>query len=496
MAAGLPAASFKYDLMKRWLFALSMVGVFCNAQTEKQAGLQSASPAEPVIKDSVFFEIDETDQVSPASGFAVSMYYHDSLGYGHPVSVSREGATIFLTQPAFFLQSDEKQTPFLVYPGERISIRYRKNGAAEMYIKGDQQRSSELAFFPELVKQTDNLSYAFRQMPHLKSSSTKDSVSVAERKINEIAAKRMQLLFNKRDSLSADFLRIADNAIQSAAIYDSLVLYWNNRIVLGNSEVRKRIAGKVSDINRLEFLPYIFNTKLANAYPASLLNGNPNYVVSDSVSLAKMYRLTTDQLTGPREDFVLTRLLLDAYNKAITVTGKDLTNYYAACKNDLYKDIVRKRLTDAESISGNSRNTNNLRWSDGKTIEDIKEMLNRYKGKVLLLDFWASWCIPCRAEMPAAATLRKKYDDKPVAFLYVSIDGNAQDWMKAAGQEKLNSADSYLFLNSEDAPFIKQYGLNSIPRYMLIGKDGRIIMNDAPRPSDPDLARLIDRHLK
>jgi len=482
--------------MKKWLLIFSMACALCNAQSEKQVGVPGASPAYPLVKDSVFFAIDGADPLAAASGLAVGLYYHDSLGYGHPVSVSGDGAAVFLTHPAFFLQSDEKQTPFLVYPGERINIRYSKKAGVTMYVKGDQQRSDELAFFPELVEQTDNLSYAFRQMPHLKSSNRMDSVSFAERKIHEIATQRMQLLIEKKDKLSNGFLQIAANAIHSAAIFDSLILYWNNRLILGRDELQKRIAGKAGDINALEFLPYIFNTKLSNAYVASLLNGNPNYFVADSSGFAQLYQLTTDHLTGPRVDFVLTRLLLDAYTRAITVTAMELMNYYQACSNDGYKAIVRQRLTDAESISGDSRNVNNLRWSDGKTIEDLTQMLGRYRGKLLLLDFWASWCKPCRAEMPAAAALREKYDGKPVVFLYVSIDGNVQDWMKAAGQEKLNRDDSYLFLNSDDAPFVKQYGLHSIPRYMLIDKNGRIIMADAPRPSDPDLFNLIERYLR
>ncbi|MCG2612721.1 TlpA family protein disulfide reductase [Terrimonas sp. NA20] len=481
--------------MKRWLLLFSMAGMFCNAQTEKQAPATPTLSATPVIKDSVFFEIEEVDPLPASSGFAVSLYYHDSLGYGHPASVPRDGAAVFLTRPTFFLQSDEKQTPFLVYPGERINIRYSKNAGVSMSVKGDPQRTKELAFFPALVRQTDNLSYAFRQMPHLKGRSKKDSVFIAEQQIHAIALERMSLLSSKKDSLSEGFLRIAANAIQSAACYDSLVLYWNNRTVLGPTELRKKIAAKAKDINALEFSPYIFTTKLANAYAASLLNGNPNYVVSDSASLVRMYALTTDHVRGATANFVLTRLLLDAYNKAITVTPKDLADYYRVCGDEEYKDIVRKKLTAAESISSGSRNADNLRWSDGKTIEDLQQMLKRYKGKLLVLDFWASWCIPCRAEMPAASVLRSKYADKPVAFLYVSMDANAQDWKKAADQEKLHSEDSYLFLNSDDAPFVRQFGLHSIPRYMLIGKDGRIILKDAPRPSDPELVRLIDRYL-
>lgn len=448
------------------------------------------------VNDSVIFIIDDSSAVPADNSYNINLYYHDTLGYGHPFTIFSAQTTLFLNAPTFFLRADDRQTPFLVYPGERIHIRYAKNGEIRLYIKGNAGRSGELSFFQELIRQTDNLSYAFRAMPHLSARSTKDSIALSEKMIHTLLLQRMKMLQSQAGNFSSLFTAIAGNAIHSAAIYDSLVLYWNNRALLGNKELQKKITAQLNAVNGLGFQPFIFNTKLSGAYSSALLTGNPHYPVNDSISVVKMYRIITTHITGQRKDFLLTRLLLDAYNKAIPISPKTFQDYFSDCENEIYRTTVSARLTKADAVSASRKNGNNLRAGDGKTIEDLYDVISRHKGRLILINFWASWCIPCRAEMPFAATLKEKYKDRPVSFLYISIDEDTGNWLKAAAQEKLNKDNSYLLLHRDNAPFAKQYGISSIPRYMLFGKDGKVLLADAPRPSDAELINVVDRFLK
>lgn len=448
------------------------------------------------VKDSVVFIIDDSSAAPPNNSYDINLYYHDTLGYGHPFTIFSRQTGIFLNAPTFFIRADDWQTPFLVYPGEQIHIRYSKTGDIRMYVKGNAQRSTELNFFPKLIRETNNLSYAFKAMPYLLPVSTKDSLARAEKKISTLLMQRMSMLQQERDNLSHHFSQVASNTIRCAALYDSLILYWNNRSLFGKKELQQKITDQLNIINDLRFQPFIFNTKLLGAYSSALLTGSPHYLINDSSSVLKMYRAIQTHITGPGKDFLLTRLLLDAYNKAIPISAKTLQEYYADCGNEVYRNLVSARLTEADAISAGKKNGNNLRAGDGKTIEDLYDVMARHKGRLILIDFWASWCIPCRAEMPYAAALKEKYSEKSVSFLYISIDEDTENWLKAVAQEKLDKNNSYLLLHRDNAPFAKQYNISSIPRYMLFDKEGKVLMADAPRPSDTALINAIDRFLK
>lgn len=67
-----------------------------------------------------------------------------------------------------------------------------------------------------------------------------------------------------------------------------------------------------------------------------------------------------------------------------------------------------------------AKGSNKLLSLDGKTVQDLKEVIAKYKGKLVLFDFWASWCIPCREEMPHSSTLKKEYKDKYIVFVTIS----------------------------------------------------------------------------
>ncbi len=131
--------------------------------------------------------------------------------------------------------------------------------------------------------------------------------------------------------------------------------------------------------------------------------------------------------------------------------------------------------------------------ADGKTVQDLSAVISTYKGKIVLLDFWASWCNPCREEMPYTNILKKEYAGKTIVFITISTDSNISDWQKANKEESLGNENSFLFLNADQASFVKHYNINSIPRYLLLGKDGKVISDDAPRPSDPKLKIFFNK---
>lgn len=131
-----------------------------------------------------------------------------------------------------------------------------------------------------------------------------------------------------------------------------------------------------------------------------------------------------------------------------------------------------------------------LRSIDGKQVS-----LSDYKGKVVFIDFWASWCGPCKREIPAGEELKKYFAGKDVVFLNISIDEDEDKWRNAV--QNLTFSGTHLICNSQNNPrILDAYHISTIPAYYLIGKDGKFIAAPAARPSQPEIYPLIENALK
>ncbi|NBA75706.1 redoxin family protein, partial [Emticicia sp. ODNR4P] len=123
----------------------------------------------------------------------------------------------------------------------------------------------------------------------------------------------------------------------------------------------------------------------------------------------------------------------------------------------------------------------------------LSELLK--ENKLTYVDFWASWCGPCRVEVPHSKKLQEKYE-KDINFIYLSIDQNATQWKTAINQLALPLKKNFLITNPKNNTLIQKYKVISIPRYMIIDAKGVVINQNAPRPSDPRLIKVFNELLK
>jgi thiol-disulfide isomerase/thioredoxin len=130
-----------------------------------------------------------------------------------------------------------------------------------------------------------------------------------------------------------------------------------------------------------------------------------------------------------------------------------------------------------------------------ETAEGKPVSFDDFKGKVIYVDFWASWCGPCRAQAPFAIELKEKFTEaerKKIVFLYISIDQDAEAWKSAV--EKLN-LDGIQTISDPNAPngASSYFQISSIPRYMIVDPSGKIVNPNAPRPGDPAIYDILKK---
>jgi thiol-disulfide isomerase/thioredoxin len=122
---------------------------------------------------------------------------------------------------------------------------------------------------------------------------------------------------------------------------------------------------------------------------------------------------------------------------------------------------------------------------DGQTV-DISTM----RGKVVLIDFWATWCPPCRGEVPNVVAAYQKYHDKGFDILGISLDQNKDDLLAFTKQNGM-VWPQYFDGKGWDNEISKGFGIDSIPAMWLVGKDGKVISTNAR----DDLAGQVEKAL-
>ena len=128
-----------------------------------------------------------------------------------------------------------------------------------------------------------------------------------------------------------------------------------------------------------------------------------------------------------------------------------------------------------------------------KDLEGKEVKLGDYiaRNKYTLVDFWASWCGPCRAEMPKIVSVYQKYNKQGFGIVSVSLDKEESKWKKAVQDLKMDW-DHMSDLKGWDCQGAKQYGINSIPATVLIGQDGKIVAkNLLGKELDSKLNKLL-----
>ena len=198
-------------------------------------------------------------------------------------------------------------------------------------------------------------------------------------------------------------------------------------------------------------------------------------------------RYAADHLKNPQVKAVIMHHIATRYVDNFGVKDIDeLKNLYYTYVTDPAISAAFEAKFERWDLSRPGRMSPGFRAVD---IEGKTWTLNDFRGKYVYIDMWATWCAPCRQEMPHLKRLEAQFKDAQIVFLGLSVDSDKAKWEKMASSGDLTGTQLYLGTQSS---FQEAYRIEGIPRFILLDKNGVIISNDMSRPSEPKTAETLN----
>ena len=164
---------------------------------------------------------------------------------------------------------------------------------------------------------------------------------------------------------------------------------------------------------------------------------------------------------------------------------------YAGERSSVVKDNESKVAAIKATKVGNKAPDFEYTDRDGKL-----HRLSDYRGKLVYIDFWATWCGPCCAEIPhLEKRVEEMKGDDRIVFISISMDRNREAWLEKLAKDA-PQWPQFIVTDVQNEKVSKAYGITGIPRFLVIKPDGTIGSPDAFRPSDADFAKKLTGFMK
>jgi len=264
----------------------------------------------------------------------------------------------------------------------------------------------------------------------------------------------------------------------------------------GNKALKTLIVGLMENVAKLEKNAAVLDS-LQNA-------GNDSLLAIESVKQAKLNEGLTSFLNGyvfKSEDPIVTIFAManaptedkSVIEKRVEHLTKKFPKHKGAqdiilAYNKFLTEMNKPKPADQQkAVVGNVAPDFTMNDTEGKPVS-----LSQYKGQYVLVDFWASWCGPCRGENPNVVAAYKKYKNKNFTVLGVSLDEDKDAWMKAIQKDGLNWKN-ISDLKGWQSAVVPVYGIEGIPYNVLLDPEGKILATEL---RDKELDAFLSKTLK
>lgn len=260
--------------------------------------------------------------------------------------------------------------------------------------------------------------------------------------------------------------------------FSDQVFVENSTISMEQREGELHVTGSVTNEDRKAFFDKLGG--VGQKFEAVL--NRQEYSHQDSLQLEKYFaELKTVEINfyknNPNSYFTgyqLKNKTIPGTSRKVELSKKELREIYAGLtdkiKNSAYGQAV-KRYTEMADVPEVGEPYTDFTFPN---VKGVKVKLSDFKGKYIFVDFWASWCSPCRYQNPKLKRLYEQYKASNFEILGVSIDSEEDQWIKAVEKDKLTWIN-VLSEGGRTSEVSQLYGINGLPDNLLINPDGVII---------------------
>ena len=399
------------------------------------------------------------------------------------------------------IQVGEKTNPLLLSPSDDLDITLDlKDTDSKPIFKGKAAEASNYLNQSNLInqkfersggkfifeldpagyaKRSDSLSTAYLTLHKAFLDTTKIDKSVCSLLENR---NRMYVLFQKQNYVLATFNEVKDS------IEIPLFFRHTNHEIPSDTNFLKSQMGEYALVLQLMTI-----TQNIEQYKGK----TPKQIeeLEGSFPLENDKKISNSNYVQPIKEFLLAKNI----NYWVATLGvkpsvrQIYKNFMANCTTKTYLADVNENYNKYDSLSAGRK----APIFTGTTPNGKKVSLADFKGKIVFIDVWATWCGPCKEQLPKTRIIENKYKgNNQVAFVYVSVDNNIEDWKKLLKKEKdFNGIQIHDPFDNKHQSIWEKYLVWGIPRYILIDQEGKIINSNAPRPSSGKVEALIDQYL-